>query len=82
MELWGDRIIQRDFRSAGSMEYLIKDLGMALEDDCGSGERGGSPAVLPGAALCRQLSQAVVANREASIGIQGLITAIERINGK
>ncbi|PKU70717.1 probable 3-hydroxyisobutyrate dehydrogenase-like 2, mitochondrial [Dendrobium catenatum] len=81
MEIWGDRVIERDFRPGGFVEYMVKDLGMGLEDGDGSDE-GSSPAVLPGSALCRQLYQAMVANGDGKMGTQGLITVIERINGK
>ncbi|XP_020579899.1 probable 3-hydroxyisobutyrate dehydrogenase-like 2, mitochondrial [Phalaenopsis equestris] len=79
MEIWGDRVIEGDFRPGGFVEYMVKDLGMGLED---GGEEGSSPAVVPGAALCRQLYQAMVANGDGKMGTQGLITVIERINGK
>lgn len=80
MEIWGDRVIKGDFRPGGFAEYMVKDLGMGLED--GDGEEASSPAVLPGAALCRQLYQAMVANGDGKMGTHGLITVIERINGK
>lgn len=38
--------------------------------------------VLPGAALCKQLFSGMVANGDGKLGTQGLITVIERINGK
>ncbi|PKA61229.1 putative 3-hydroxyisobutyrate dehydrogenase-like 1, mitochondrial [Apostasia shenzhenica] len=80
IELWGERVIERDFLPGGFVEYMVKDLGMALED--GGGEEGAPAAVLPGAALCRQLYQAMLANGDGKMGTQGLITVIERINGK
>ncbi|KAL7002009.1 hypothetical protein U1Q18_003158 [Sarracenia purpurea var. burkii] len=79
MELFGERMIGRDFRPGGFGEYMVKDLGMGVdvveeEDD--------NVVVLPGAALSKQLFSAMVANGDGKLGTQGLITVIERINGK
>ncbi|KAJ4982212.1 hypothetical protein NE237_033049 [Protea cynaroides] len=74
MELFGERIIDRDFRPGGFAEYVVKDLGMGLdgvEDDV---------VVLPGAALSRQLYLGMVANGDGKLGHHGLITVTERIN--
>lgn len=79
MELFGERMIGRDFGPGGFAEYMVKDLGMGLdvvEQD------GDEVAVLPGAALCKQMFSSMVANGDGKLGTQGLITVIERINGK
>ncbi|KAF8413592.1 hypothetical protein HHK36_001584 [Tetracentron sinense] len=76
MELFGERMIERDFKAGGFAEYIVKDLGMGLdgvEDNV---------VVLPGAALAKQLFSGMVANGDGKLGIQGLITVTERINGK
>lgn len=80
MELFGDRIIGRDFRPGGFAEYMVKDLGMGV--DVVEENEEGRVAVLPGAALCKQLFSAMVANGDGKLGGQGLITVIERLNGK
>ncbi|MQL84112.1 hypothetical protein Taro_016607, partial [Colocasia esculenta] len=88
MELFGEKMVARDFAPGGFSEYLVKDLGMALtteeeEEDRGGdggGGRGGTALVLPGAALCRQLFQAMVANGDGKMGIHGVLTVLERIN--
>ncbi|CAL2236359.1 unnamed protein product [Prunus armeniaca] len=80
MELFGERIIGRDFRPGGFAEYLVKDLGMGV--DIVEENEEGRVAVLPGAALCKQLFSGMVANGDGKLGGQGLITVIERLNGK
>ncbi|PQQ11839.1 putative 3-hydroxyisobutyrate dehydrogenase-like 2 mitochondrial [Prunus yedoensis var. nudiflora] len=80
MELFGERIIGRDFRPGGFAEYMVKDLGMGV--DVVEENEEGRVAVLPGAALCKQLFSAMVANGDGKLGGQGLITVIERLNGK
>ncbi|GAB2215226.1 hypothetical protein Droror1_Dr00019607 [Drosera rotundifolia] len=81
MELFGERIIQGDFRPGGFAEYMVKDLGMAVNYVAGEKDDG-EIAVLPGAALVKELYTGMVANGDGKIGGQGLITVIERINGK
>ncbi|OIT38124.1 PREDICTED: probable 3-hydroxyisobutyrate dehydrogenase-like 2, mitochondrial [Nicotiana attenuata] len=76
MELFGERMIERDFRPGGFTEYIVKDLGMGF--DVGA-EEGDNIVPLPGAALSKQLFSAMVANGDGKLGIQGLITVIERI---
>ncbi|KAL6184133.1 hypothetical protein ACLB2K_045537 [Fragaria x ananassa] len=80
MELFGERMIERDFRPGGFAEYMVKDMGMGV-DVVEEGEDG-RVVVLPGAALCKQLFSGMVANGDGKLGTQGLITAIERLNGK
>ncbi|KAH6790614.1 6-phosphogluconate dehydrogenase family protein [Perilla frutescens var. frutescens] len=72
MELFGKRMIARDFRPGGFAEYMVKDLGMGV---------GGEVVVLPGAALSKQLFSAMVGNGDGKLGTQGVITVLERING-
>ncbi|KAK6253644.1 hypothetical protein QUC31_015364 [Theobroma cacao] len=81
MELFGEKMIERDFRPGGFAEYLVKDLGMAL-DMLEEGTEDERVTALPGAALTKQLFAGMVANGDAKLGLQGLITVIERINGK
>ncbi|GFP99194.1 probable 3-hydroxyisobutyrate dehydrogenase-like 3 mitochondrial [Phtheirospermum japonicum] len=67
MELFGKRMIGRDFEPGGFAEYMVKDLGMAVD--------------LEGAALSKQLFSGMVANGDGKLGTQGVVTVIERING-
>ncbi|XP_062029307.1 probable 3-hydroxyisobutyrate dehydrogenase-like 3, mitochondrial [Rosa rugosa] len=79
MELFGEKMIERDFRPGGFVEYIVKDLGMGLNIvEETNDER---VVVLPGAALCKQLFTGMVANGDAKLGLQGLITVIQRLNG-
>lgn len=80
MELFGKRMIERDFKPGGFVEYMVKDLGMGV--DVVDGQESEKVVVLPGAALCKQLFSGMVANGDGKLGTQGLITIIERINGK
>lgn len=81
MELFGGRMIERDFKPGAFAEYMLKDLGMGL-DVVEVEEAGNVPPVLPGAALCKQLFSSLVATGDGKLGIQGLVSVIERINGK
>ncbi|XP_052204197.1 probable 3-hydroxyisobutyrate dehydrogenase-like 2, mitochondrial [Diospyros lotus] len=79
MEIFGERMIGRDFRPGGFAEYMVKDLGMGV--NVGE-EEGDNVVVLPGAALSKQLFSGMVANGDRKLGTQGVVTVIERINGK
>lgn len=79
MELFGERMIGRDFKPGGFTEYIVKDLGMGV--DVVEENDDDKVVVLPGAALSKQLFSGMVANGDGKLGIQGLITVIERING-
>ncbi|CAM0953840.1 unnamed protein product [Alopecurus aequalis] len=80
MDLFGDRVLSRDFATGGAVRYMIKDLGMALEVGDGQ-EHEKEASVLPGAALNRQMLSAMVANGDGDLCLQGLITVVERLNG-
>ena len=75
MDLFGPRMIRRDFAPGGFADYMVKDLGMALEEAESMG------VSLPGAALGQQLFISMKANGDGQLGSQALITAIERLNG-
>lgn len=79
MELFGERMIERDFKAGGFAEYMVKDLGMGV--DRVEEEKPDDLVVLPGAALSKQLFSGMVANGDGKLGTQGVITVIERING-
>ncbi|XP_020105574.1 uncharacterized protein LOC109722101 [Ananas comosus] len=91
-EIFGRRMVERDFASGGFVEYMVKDLGMALgrgveeaeeeeEDDDDDAKEKGAVVVLPGAALFQKLFLGMVANGDGKLGMQGVITVIERMNG-
>ncbi|RLN28334.1 hypothetical protein C2845_PM05G29550 [Panicum miliaceum] len=75
--IFGDRVLRREFGYGGSVRYIVKDLGMALEVGDGPEEAN----VLPGAALYRQMFSAMAANGDGDLSLQGLITVVERLNG-
>lgn len=79
MELFGERMLGKDFRPGGFAEYMIKDLGMGV-NVVEEQQQGGNVAVLPGAALCKQLFSSMVANGDGKLGAQGIITVIQRMN--
>ncbi|OVA06406.1 6-phosphogluconate dehydrogenase [Macleaya cordata] len=77
MELFGERMIEKDFKAGGFAEYMVKDLGMGV-----NGGEGKEVVVLPGAALSKQMFLGMVANGDGKMGTQGLVTVVKRINGK
>lgn len=79
MEIFGERMIERDFNPGGFVEYMVKDLGLGVDVVKEDDDR--KVVILPGAALCKQLFSAMVANGDGKLGTQGLITVVERING-
>ncbi|GMH06758.1 hypothetical protein Nepgr_008598 [Nepenthes gracilis] len=79
MELFGQRMIDGDFKPGGFAEYMVKDLGMGV--DFVEGSKDDEVVVLPGAALCKQLFSGMVANGDGKLGTQALVSVIERING-
>ncbi|KAJ0009853.1 hypothetical protein Pint_32865 [Pistacia integerrima] len=79
IELFWERMIEKDIRPGGFAEYMVKDIGMGMEVvEESEDER---VAVLPGAALGTQMFSAMVANGDEKFGTQRLIFVIERING-
>ncbi|KAA8545524.1 hypothetical protein F0562_020308 [Nyssa sinensis] len=67
MELFGERMIGKDFRPGGFAEYMVKDLGMGVDV---VEEDGDNVVVLPGAALSKQLFSGMVANGDGKLGTQ------------
>lgn len=74
MDLFGVRVISRDFAPGGFADYMVKDLGMALQ---GAEEMGIS---LPGTAQHHQLYLSMKANGDGRLGSHAIITAIERLS--
>ncbi|XP_061365745.1 probable 3-hydroxyisobutyrate dehydrogenase-like 2, mitochondrial [Gastrolobium bilobum] len=79
LELFGERMIKRDFRPGGFVEYQVKDLGMGV--DVVEESDDNKVVVLPGASLYKQLFSSMVAIGHGKLGTQGVISVIERING-
>lgn len=93
-EIFGRRMVERDFASGGFVEYIVKDLGMGLgrgveeaeeekddDDDDEEEKEKGAVVVLPGAALFQKLFLGMVANGDRKLGMHGVVTVIERMNG-
>ncbi|CAI8618833.1 unnamed protein product [Vicia faba] len=79
LELFGERMIKKDFRPGGYAEYQVKDLGMGINYVEGGDDN--KVVVLPGASLAKQIFTGMVANGDGKLGGQGVISVIERING-
>lgn len=80
MDLFGQRMIDKDFKPGGFAEYMVKDMGMGV--DFIEGEKEDDKiVVLPCASLTKQLFSGMVANGDGKLGTQGLISVIERMNG-
>ncbi|KAJ4717096.1 6-phosphogluconate dehydrogenase family protein [Melia azedarach] len=79
MQLFGEKMIERDFMPGGFAEYLVKDFGIGL--NVVEEEEAERVAALPGAALCKQLFSGMIGNGDGKLGLQGVITVTERING-
>jgi 3-hydroxyisobutyrate dehydrogenase len=71
----GPRIVRRDFNPGFYVEHFIKDMGIALS------EARKMKLALPGLALAQQLYTAVMALGHEKKGTQGLILALEQLNG-
>ncbi|XP_010526434.1 PREDICTED: probable 3-hydroxyisobutyrate dehydrogenase-like 1, mitochondrial [Tarenaya hassleriana] len=74
LELYGNRILRRDFEPGFYVNHFVKDLGICLKE-C---ERMG--LALPGLALAQQLYLSLKAHGEGILGTQALILALERLN--
>ncbi|KAK1313814.1 hypothetical protein QJS10_CPA06g00840 [Acorus calamus] len=74
LDLYGKRILSRDFEAGFYVKHFVKDLGICLKEcqELGLG--------LPGLALAQQLYLSLVAHGEGDLGTQALILAIERLN--
>ncbi|CAA7052306.1 unnamed protein product [Microthlaspi erraticum] len=73
MRLFGEMMFKRDYKATGFAEYIVKDLGMAAEEE--------AVTAMPGAALSKQLFSGMVANGDGKLGIQGVVSVIRRLNG-
>ncbi|KAK2384485.1 6-phosphogluconate dehydrogenase family protein [Trifolium repens] len=78
LEIFGERMINGDYKPGGYAEYQVKDLGMGVNFVEGDDNK---VVVLPGASLAKQIFTGMVANGDGKLGGQGVISVIERING-
>lgn len=74
LDLYGGRILRRDFEAGFFVHHFVKDLGICLME-C---QRMG--VALPGLALAHQLYVSLVAHGEGGLGTQALVLALERLN--
>ncbi|XP_013593513.1 PREDICTED: probable 3-hydroxyisobutyrate dehydrogenase-like 2, mitochondrial [Brassica oleracea var. oleracea] len=77
MRLFGEMMAERDYKATAFAEYIVKDLGMAADEEEGVGD----VAAMPGTALSKQLFSGMVANGDGKLGIQGVVSVIRRLNG-
>jgi 3-hydroxyisobutyrate dehydrogenase len=74
LDIYGARLLARNFEPGFYVEHFIKDMGIALAE----AER--MNLCLPGLALAKQLYEAVRAQGYGRKGTQALLLAIEQIN--
>ncbi len=74
LDIYGPRLLARNFEPGFYVEHFIKDMGIALAE----AER--MSLCLPGLALAKQLYEAVRAQGYGRKGTQALLLALERIN--
>lgn len=74
LELYGGRILKRDFEAGFYVDHFVKDLGICIKE-C---ERMG--IALPGLALAHQLYLSLKAHGDGRLGTQALVLALERLN--
>jgi 3-hydroxyisobutyrate dehydrogenase len=75
LDIYGARILARNFEPGFYVEHFIKDMGIALA------EAEKMNLCLPGLALTKQLYEAVRAQGMGRKGTQALLVALEQING-
>lgn len=74
LELYGYRILKRDFEAGFFVNHFVKDLGICLRECQNMG------IALPGLALAQQLYVSLQAHGEGDLGTQALVLALERLN--
>ncbi|MBA0747518.1 hypothetical protein Gogos_004429 [Gossypium gossypioides] len=74
LDLYGSRILKRDFDPGFFVNHFVKDLGICLKECQNMG------LALPGLALAQQLYLSLQAHGEGNLGTQALILALERLN--
>jgi 3-hydroxyisobutyrate dehydrogenase len=74
LDIYGQRLLARNFEPGFYVEHFIKDMGIALA------EAEKLNLCLPGLALTKQLYEAVRAQGMGRKGTQALLVALEQIN--
>lgn len=74
LDLYGSRILKRDFEAGFYVNHFVKDLGICLRECQNMG------IALPGLALAQQLYVSLQAHGEGDLGTQALVLALERLN--
>ncbi|KAM3219112.1 putative 3-hydroxyisobutyrate dehydrogenase-like 1, mitochondrial [Capsicum annuum] len=74
LDLYGNRILNRDLEPGFYVNHFVKDLGICLRECQNMG------LALPGLALAQQLYLSLKAHGEGDLGTQALVLALERIN--
>lgn len=74
LDLYGQRILKRDFEAGFYVNHFVKDLGICLRECQNMG------IALPGLALAQQLYVSLQAHGEGDLGTQALILSLERLN--
>eukprot|EP00262_Sarcandra_glabra_P019439 TRINITY_DN7325_c0_g1_i1.p1 TRINITY_DN7325_c0_g1~~TRINITY_DN7325_c0_g1_i1.p1 ORF type:complete len:338 (+),score=6.48 TRINITY_DN7325_c0_g1_i1:3-1016(+) len=74
LDLYGNRILRRDFEPGFFVNHFVKDLGICLMECQKMG------VALPGLALAHQLYVSLKAHGEGDLGTQALVLALERLN--
>ncbi|KAK1417365.1 hypothetical protein QVD17_26492 [Tagetes erecta] len=74
LDLYGQRILKRDFEAGFFVNHFVKDLGICLRECQNMG------IALPGLALAQQLYVSLKAHGEGDLGTQALILSLERLN--
>lgn len=74
LDLYGSRILKRDFEPGFFVNHFVKDLGICLKECQNMG------LALPGLALAQQLYVSLKAHGEGNLGTQALILSLERLN--
>ncbi|KAL3642941.1 hypothetical protein CASFOL_013756 [Castilleja foliolosa] len=74
LDLYGDRILKRDFEAGFYVNHFVKDLGICLRECQNMG------LALPGLALAQQMYLSLKAHGEGDLGTQALFLALERLN--
>ncbi|KAK4415592.1 putative 3-hydroxyisobutyrate dehydrogenase-like 1, mitochondrial [Sesamum alatum] len=73
LDLYGNRILKRDFEAGFYVNHFVKDLGICLRECQNMG------LALPGLALAQQLYLSLKAYGEGDLGTQALVLALERL---
>ncbi|PIA64626.1 hypothetical protein AQUCO_00100238v1 [Aquilegia coerulea] len=74
LDLYGSRIMKRDFEAGFYVKHFVKDLGICLKECQNMG------LALPGLALAQQLFVSLQAHGDGDLGTQALLLSLERLN--